>query len=206
MTTAVAVVLVILYIVLFLTAAPPAISAVMQNGAAYLTLQTFPTIGSGPEPDWVSYMVRDPSGHWVHSTFYTLPAHTTVHVTLYQYDTATGLRNPFLAQVRGTTDGTATLNGKPFSVLNANDASHTFTVPDLGVSVPLAGISSTSKNICSAAPCSSEDHNTITFSFTTPGPGRYRWQCFVPCGAAFIYGNGGPMQTIGYMSGELVVT
>ncbi len=205
-TTGLAVVLVVLYMVLFLTAAPPAISAVVQNGTAHLTLQTFPTYGHSPQPDWVSYEVQDASGHWQHSTIFKLPAHTTVNVTLYQNDTATGLRNPFLAQVRGTIGGTATLNGKPFSVLNADDASHTFTVPDLGVSVPLAGISSSATNVCSSAPCSNEAHTTITFSFTTPGPGTYRWQCFVPCAAAFIYGNGGPMQTLGWMSGELVVT
>ena len=36
-------------------------------------------------------------------------------------------------------------------------------------------------------------------------PGHYRWQCFVPCAAGFIYGFGGPMQTIGYMDGFLNV-
>lgn len=204
--TAVAVIAVILYIVLFLTQAPPAVSAVTQNGATTLTLETVPSYGHSPKPDWVSYMVRDASGHWIHSTIWKLPAHTVINVTIYQYDSASGLRNPFLAQVRGTTGGTATLNGKPFSVLNADDASHTFTVPDLGLSVPLAGISSSATNTCSQTPCTNEDHTTITFSFTTPGPGTYRWQCFVPCAAAFIFGNGGPMQTLGWMSGELEVT
>jgi len=33
----------------------------------------------------------------------------------------------------------------------------------------------------------------------------YRWQCFVPCGLGFLYGNGGPMQTIGFMDGFLEV-
>ncbi|MDQ6816375.1 MAG: hypothetical protein M3018_03075 [Actinomycetota bacterium] len=201
-----AAVLVILYIVLFLTAAPPAISAVMRNGTANLTIQSVPSYGHAPDPDWVSYLVRDPSGRWQHSTIWKLPANTTVNVTVYQYDTATGLRNPFLAQVRGTLGGTATLNGKPFSVVNGDDASHTFTVPDLGLSVPLSGIPDSAKNPCSTAPCTTEDHTTIRFSFKTPGPGTYRWQCFVPCAAAFIFGNGGPMQTLGWMSGELVVT
>ncbi len=36
-------------------------------------------------------------------------------------------------------------------------------------------------------------------------PGTYRWQCFVPCGLAFLLGNGGPMQTIGYMTGNMEV-
>jgi hypothetical protein len=79
-------------------------------------------------------------------------------------------------------------------------------VPDLGVSVPLPGIPSDAKNPCSVAPCSlSYDHNTITFSFQSGAPGHYRWQCFVPCAFGLIYGNGGPMQTLGWMSGVLEV-
>jgi hypothetical protein len=199
--------LVALYLFDFLVVTPPAVSAFVRSGTAHLTLQTVPTYGHSPDPDWVSYFAEDQNGHWQHTTIYKVPAHTLVTVTLYQYDTSTGLRNNFLAQVRGTVGGLAALNGKPFSVLNPDDASHTFTVPDLGISVPLAGISDNAKNPCSAAPCPlSNDHNTITFSFMSPGPGTYRWQCFVPCAAGFIFGNGGPMQTIGWMSGELEVT
>jgi hypothetical protein len=199
--------LVILYITAFLTVAPPALSTVVQGGTTRLTLQTVPTYGHHPEPDWVSYLGQDGSGRWQHTTIYKLPAHTLVTVTIYQFDTATGLRNPFLAQVRGTQGGTAAVDGKPISVVSADDASHTFTVPDIGLSVPLPGIPTTAKNPCSTAPCGMDsDHRTISFTFMTPGPGTYRWQCFVPCAAAFIFGNGGPMQTIGYMSGELDVT
>jgi hypothetical protein len=205
-TVAVLVVLVILYLADFLTVAPAAVPAVVRGGVTSLTLQTVPSYGHAPDPDWVTYLVQDSGGHWHHSTVFQLPAHTLVHVTLYQYDTATGLRNPFLAQVRGTQGGTATLNGKSFSTLNADDASHTFTIPDIGLSVPLSGISDTAKNPCSVAPCGlGYDHNTITFTFMTPGRGTYRWQCFVPCGAQFIFGNGGPMQTIGWMDGWLKI-
>jgi hypothetical protein len=205
-TAVVLIVLVVLYIADFLTVSPAPVSAAIQNGTPHLTLQAVATYGRSPAPDWVSYLGQDPSGRWQHTTIYKVPAHTLVTVTIYQYDTATGLRNPFLAQVRGTQGGTATLNGKPFSVLNSDDASHTFTIPDIGLSVPLSGISATAKNPCSVAPCTlAEDHNTITFSFMTPGPGTYRWQCFVPCAFKTIYGNGGPMQTIGWMSGDLVV-
>ncbi len=198
--------LVVIYLTAFLTVAPPAVSAVLQGGSAHLTLQTVAAYGHDPDPDWVSYLGQDGAGHWHHSTIYKLPAHTMVTMTIYQFDTATGLRNPFLAQIRGTRGGTATIDGKALSVVKADDASHTFTVPSLGVSVPLPGIADNAKNPCSTAPCSlTNDHTTITFSFMTPGPGTYRWQCFVPCGAAFIFGNGGPMQTLGWMSGELVV-
>ena len=56
------------------------------------------------------------------------------------------------------------------------------------------------------APCPlSTDHETVTFTFRTPGKGLYRWQCFVPCAAGFVYGFGGPMQTVGYMDGYVNV-
>ena len=77
----------------------------------------------------------------------------------------------------------------------------------LNINVPLPGINANAKNQCSVAPCSNSfAHNTITFSFRTPGKGTYRWQCFVPCAAGFLFGNGGPMQTIGYMSGLIEVS
>jgi hypothetical protein len=206
-TSAVLLGLVALYLLLFLTSAPPALSATVENGSAHLTLQTVPTYGHSPNPDWVSYLAQDSGGHWQHTTIYKVPAHTLVTVTVYQFDSATGLRNPFLAQVLGTRGGVALMNGKPVSVLNPDDASHTFTIPDLGVSVPLPGISSNAKNTCSSAPCPLSDaHTTITFSFMSPAAGTYRWQCFVPCAAGFIFGNGGPMQTIGWMDGLIEVT
>jgi hypothetical protein len=200
------IVLGLLYVLDFLVVTPSAVSAVVRNGTARLTLQTVPSYGHPPEPDWVSYLAQDQNGTWQHTTIYKVPAHTLVTVTIYQFDTATGLRNPFLAQVRGTQGGVATLNGKSFSVLDPDDASHTFTVPDLGISVPLDGVADDAKNQCSVAPCPlSEAHTTITFRFMSPGPGTYRWQCFVPCAAGFIFGNGGPMQTIGWMDGEIEV-
>ena len=76
-------------------------------------------------------------------------------------------------------------------------AAHTFAIPDLGVFVPLLGVGDN-------APPGTQ--NIITFSFKTKGPGIYRWQCFVPCAAGTLFGNGGPMSTFGYMGGELIVS
>jgi hypothetical protein len=195
------------YLAGFLFTSPsPSTAAVVSSGGAHLTLQTVPSYGHEPQPDWVSYLAQDASGHWRHSTIYTIPAHTLITVTVYQFDTATGLRNPFLAQVRGTQGATATLNGKTFGTLDPDLASHTFTVPNLGISVPLAGVGDDAKNQCSEAPCPLSDaHETITFKFMSPGKGSYRWQCFVPCALATYFGFGGPMQTIGWMSGYFKV-
>jgi hypothetical protein len=93
-------------------------------------------------------------------------------------------------------------------VINPEEASHTFAVPELGIFVPLPGISEQEeeKNACEFAPCEpSKAHRTISFTIRTGKKGRYHWQCFVPCGAGSLTGNGGPMQTLGYMDGFLDV-
>jgi hypothetical protein len=150
--------------------------------------------------------VNASSGDWRHDTTYVLPANSLVTVTIYEYDTQTGLRNPFISQASGTIGGTFLLNGKKTKAIGPDTASHVFAVPQFGLSVPLMGPGSDAKNLCSNAPCSlSNAHETITFTFRTPGKGLYRWQCFVPCAAGFIQGNGGPMQTVGYMDGFVKV-
>jgi hypothetical protein len=204
-------VLIGLYVADWATSFPKAIPAASLPGnsqGASLTLETVGSIGpkySPSHPSWVSYLIRT-SGQWVHSTNYTVPANSVVHVTIYQFDTPTGLRNPFLSQVQGTEGGTATIDGKTVNAIEPEEASHTFAVPELGVFVPLPGVSEEAKNICEEAPCEMNSaHRTISFSFHTGKKGRFRWQCFVPCGAGFYFGNGGPMQTFGYMDGFINV-
>jgi hypothetical protein len=193
------------YVVSYLMLRPPDVAAAGTAPNASITLQTVAALGFGPHPDWVSYLAQNPEGKWVHSTVLTVPANSLVKVTIYQYDTATGLRNPFWGGPQGLV-GEMSVNGKPTPTLDPDLASHTFAVPDLGVSVPLKGVADNAKNQCSVAPCTlAEAHNTITFTFRTGKAGTYRWQCFVPCAAGFILGFGGPMQSVGYMDGYLHV-
>lgn len=201
----VAIALIAAYLVGYLAQSPPEVQGV-SGANAQLTLQTVAAISSGDRPDWVSYLVKDPSGQWVHSTTWKVPANSVIKVTIYQFDTASKLRNPFWAQPQGIVPGSFMVDGTAVDSIKAETASHTFAIPELGVSVPLQGIPDGAKNPCSSAPCDvSSDHATITFSFRTGAPGKYRWQCFVPCGAGYIYGNGGPMTTIGFMGGFVVV-
>ncbi|HSB37599.1 MAG TPA: hypothetical protein VLD13_00820 [Gaiellaceae bacterium] len=200
-----------LYITEFLMSGPPATSPPVrvsaQTKSVRLTIQTVAAVGPSlsAHPDWVSYLVRH-QGKWVRSTIWTVPAHALVHVTVYQFDGKSGLRNPFMSRVRGTIGSTMTVDGKTLGVINPDDASHTFAIPQLHLIVPLKGVADEAKNQCGYAPCSlSNAHLTIRFTFRTPGKGRYRWQCFVPCAAGWIYGFGGPMQTLGYMDGFLNV-
>jgi hypothetical protein len=184
------------------------LSSADANGAVELTLQTVAALGGNYDgnPNWVSYLVKDSEGEWVHSTRFTLPAHTLVKVTILQYDTATGLRNPFFARPQGTSGDVIQVDGETVDVIDPDSTSHTFAVPQLGVFVPLPGVADKAKNQCAAAPCTlAQAHRTISFTFRTGAPGRYRWQCFVPCAAGFIAGFGGPMQRFGYMDGYLNV-
>ncbi len=208
---AVAGVLIGFYIVGFLMAGPKAYRPPVTSGSAKsvdLTIQTVAAAGPtlAANKDWVSYFVRNSNNKWLHTTVWDLPAHTRINVTVYQFDGNSGLRNPFMAEVRGTIGNNMQVDGKTLNVINPDNASHTFAIPALQLIVPLEGVADNAPNQCGVGPCAlSTAHRTITFSFMTPGKGRYRWQCFVPCAAGFLAGFGGPMQTLGYMDGFINV-
>jgi hypothetical protein len=197
-------------LVIALLGTPPVINFTSESPGqpVSVTLQSVGTIGFGSHPTWVSYLVRSPQGQWEHTTVFQVPQHTRINVTIYQYDSGSPLRNQQNGQVAGTYGNVALLNGKAFSVINSNAGNgvgHTFSIPSLGINVPLYGNSSTA-TLCAVAPCTTRSpHNIVRFSFTSPGPGDYRWQCFIPCGLGFLYGNGGPMSTLGYMAGFMRV-
>lgn len=198
-------------VVAYLRSEPPTVDFTGTSAPVHMTIQTVGSIGYGVHPSWVSYLVQDPhSGKWFHTTLWKLPADREIDVTVYQYDSGSAFRNPIWDRVTGTTGGTASFNGKAATVIDASSGGgvgHSFNVPDLGINVPLIGVPSGANNTCSGAPCdTSSAHNTVTFSFhTPPGAGNYRWQCFIPCGLAYLYGNGGPMAEVGYMGGFLEV-
>jgi hypothetical protein len=197
---------ILLYVDKF-TRSPTSVAALQTGPAlAHLRLATTPAVGDlGGNPTWVSYLARQ-DGEWKHTTEYDLPARSLVRITVYQFDSATGLRNPFLSQVQGTVGNVMQVNGRTTRTIDPDQASHTFTVPQLGLVVPLPGVAANAKNQCEEMPCSlKQAHQTVSFTIRTGGPGQYRWQCFVPCAAGFIAGFGGPMQTIGYMDGFLNV-
>lgn len=188
----------------------------------HMTIQTVGTMGPGPghtHPQWVSYLVKAPNGVWVHTTQWIIPAHTRIDVTEYEYDTGSPLRNEVWGLVHGIIGHSYQLYiggkgaGHKVSLVNSykvkgltEGVAHTWTVPELDINVPFVGINSNAPNQCSVAPCHPRyTHNLIKFSFMSPGPGVYRWQCFIPCGAGYLDGNGGPMDTLGYMAGFLKV-
>ena len=192
-----------------------------SGGSVNLVLQEDPQNDSSSKPDWVSYYVQDPkTSKWVHTTLFKVPAGTRVNVTILGYDGCTPPRNNFWTQVQGTIGGTVNVQqfkdtGKPLGPVQTTSTingwshcavGHTFAIPSLNLYVPV-GSPGASANLCSSSPCTAGPYTQETFSFMTPSHGgTYRWQCFVPCGGGFLDGNAGPMQTIGYMTGNMEVT
>lgn len=129
------------------------------------------------------------------STSLRLPAHSTVNVTIVNADpgdTPLPAGSPF-NHVTGVTGGQAYVDGTAYSQLALDKIAHTFTVPGLGINVPIPGDAPAGKS-----------NITVTFSFTTGSAGTYMWQCMDPCGAD-PNGWGGPMATRGYMMGTITV-
>jgi hypothetical protein len=212
--TVVVVALVIFIVIKFLIIGPPvenyAAGVTPDTGATvHVTMQEDPQNTVSTHPDWVSYFIKSPTtGAWVHTTLLTLPAGSKIDMTIIGYDGCTPLRNPIFGQVMGTIGNVEYVNGKPVSALNSwsgCNVAHTFSVPQLGLNVPMASPSLTA-TLCGTSPCTSGPHEVMTFSFMTPrSGGSFMWQCRIPCGGGFLDGFGGPMQTIGFMTGTITV-
>jgi len=179
------------------------------GATVHVVMQEDPQNTVSTHPDWVSYFIQDPKTHaWVHTTLFKVPAGSKIDMTIYGYDGCTPLRNQYFGGVTGTIGGVEYVNGKPVKEINSwsgCNVGHTFSIPGINLNVPMATPSLTA-SLCGTSPCTSGPHETVTFSFMSPRTkGVYFWQCRVPCGGGFIDGFGGPMQTIGFMTGNMEV-
>jgi hypothetical protein len=179
------------------------------GATVHVVMQEDPQNTVSTHPDWVSYFIQNPqTKQWEHTTLFKVPAGSKIDMTIYGYDGCTPLRNPFWGKVTGTIGQVEYVNGKPTSVINSwsgCNVGHTFSIPGIGLNVPMASPGLTA-NLCGTSPCTSGPKETMTFSFMSPKTtGEYFWQCRVPCGGGFIDGFGGPMQTIGFMTGNMEV-
>jgi hypothetical protein len=180
------------------------------GATVHVVMQEDPQNTVSTHPDWVSYFIQNPTTHqWEHTTVFSVPAGSRIDVTILGYDGCTPLRNPYWGRVTGTVGGVEDVNGKPVTQLNswgACNVAHTFSMPGLGLNVPMAS-PDLSATLCSTSPCTTASpHRVMTFSFNSPrAAGTYFWQCRIPCGGGFIDGFGGPMQTLGFMTGNMEV-
>ncbi len=144
-----------------------------------------------------------------------VPAHTKVTMIIANYDSPTGLTNGYFATPQGVDAGSLTVNGQQTTTFDPTMASHTFVIHSVVtpkaqdpnaqswfyVGVPITGVPDSAQTDAAGMPL----QPVVTeFTFTTPGPGHYVWQCFVPCGTGYN-GFSGPMGTDGYMNGTFIV-
>jgi hypothetical protein len=161
-------------------------AAAAQKTTTHLTFDILPVKPGGPAKNFPAYMATSPTA---------LPANTVVTVTIRNFDLGDDslpANSPFL-QVQGVT-GSATMDGKAFTSLDANHIAHTFSIPQLHLSVPISG-----------DPVGDANYVNVTFSFKTPAKtGVYTFQCYIPCGTGDT-GWQGPMATMGFMQGTISV-
>ncbi len=158
------------------------------------------TVGDQP-----AYFIMGPQGLQPATTL-KVPAHRLIELVLVNYDDGNAsLSDPSYANVTGTTGGTmfygsndminasqgaggiSIAGGVTASKVPADQIAHTFTVPSLGLNVPLP---------VSAA---------VVVTFTINSAGTYTWFCMTACGSG-DNGLGGAMRTPGWMTGSLVAT
>lgn len=158
------------------------------------------TIGEQP-----AYFVLGPSG-LQSSANISLPADRLIRLTIICYDNGTAnLTNAQDAVVTGTVNNTVdevsndnvnssqgaagiqVVGGQTISSLSPDDIAHTFTIPQLGINIPI---------LPSA---------TVTAYFKITQTGTFSWFCMTECGAG-PSGLQGAMTTPGWMTGNLVVS
>jgi len=139
----------------------------------------------GMQKDWPGYS----------NTNLVVPANSVVTVTIHNYDLGDTLLpagSPF-GKVQGTVGNIALAEGNVYSALALDKVAHTFTIPQLGLSVPIPGDAPTGASYAS-----------VTFTFHIGKAGTYTFRCLDPCGTG-ASGWMGPMLTKGYMVGTLTV-
>lgn len=135
-----------------------------------------------------------------------LPVNTLIQVTIFSYDTPTPGVAAESAEVEGTVgqnmrfyNGTLATGidnetmaqmmslGKNVTSVPVDSVAHTFSVPQLGINIPVVGGST----------------EIAYLRFTQAG--TYTWNCMTPCGFG-ADGTGGAMSTAGWMTGSLTVS
>jgi hypothetical protein len=136
----------------------------------------------------------------------SLPANRLIRLVIICYDNGSAmLTSPADANVAGTQNnqvaevnndnvnssqgasGIQVSGGQMVSSVDPTDIAHTFTIPQLGINIPVAPSS------------------TVTAYFTITKTGTFAWLCMTMCGFG-PDGSLGAMSTSGWMEGNLVVS
>lgn len=157
------------------------------------------TVGDQP-----AYYVLGPNG-LESSADISLPAHQLIKLVIVCYDDGpANLTGPQYANVSGTQNNVVTevnndninssqgvsgiqINGgDTVSSVSPDNIAHTFTIPQLGINIPV------------------EPSSTVIAFFTLNQTGTFTWFCMTECGSGPT-GIGGAMATAGWMTGTVTV-
>jgi len=183
-------------------------TSVTQNLSAPYVLTLVITTGNtynGTVGEQPAYYVLGQNG-LQSSANISLPAHRLIKLVIINYDDGNAsLISPSYANVNGTTGGTisfasnANVNStqlssgilirgvQTVSAVPTDLIAHTFTIPSLGLNVPI--------------PLSS----TVVATFTVDRTGTFIWFCMTTCGSG-SNGLAGAMATPGWMTGSVTVS
>ena len=179
----------------------PSVTTIQQGGTAYrLTLIEPMNTGWNATTAQPKFYVVGPGGLGSSASI-SLPVKTLIQVTIVSYDTPTPGSTDQQGRVSGTVSGTVFLiNGTAASMSSMPEQwgqnvtsvpgaglAHTFTIPQLGVNVPVVG----------------GDTEIAYIYFTTSG--TYTWLCETPCGFGPT-GSEGAMSAAGWMTGSITVS
>lgn len=158
------------------------------------------TIGDQP-----AYYVLGPSGLESAASI-SLPAHRLIKLVIMCYDDgAANLTNAQYVNVSGTQGNMETVvnndiinssqgasgilvsAGQNFSTVPSDNISHTFTIPQLGINIPVMPSS------------------TVSAYITLNETGTFSWSCMTQCGYG-LTGEEGAMSTPGWMNGGITVS
>lgn len=141
------------------------------------------------KPDWPRYA----------PSMVTVPAAKQVTLVIDNFDDMTTPLPSALTNYENVQGGVETVNGQTVSSVSNTEIAHTFTVPELGINVPVpAATDQKSGTVTTVVPA------VVTFTFTPAKSGTFTWHCYTPCGTGSA-GTGGPMATPGWMEGTLRV-
>lgn len=115
----------------------------------------------------------------------------TVKLTIVSYDDGAAPPPQGFDTVKGTVGGVEQVDGKTVSSVNLKDISHTFSIPDLNINIPIP-VAPTGGSV------------TVVASIPLTKAGTFTWQCFAPCGSGSS-GWAGAMATSGWMRGNIKI-
>ena len=144
-----------------------------------LTVQTGKMDG---KPGWPRFVPADLS----------VAKGVTVTLTITSYDNGTAPLPASTESYDKVQGGTETVNGSAVTSIPNAELAHTFTVPSLGVNVPIPAVQAGQTSV------------QVVFTFVPTKSGSFTWLCMAPSGTG-ASGMGGPMMTPGWMRGTITV-